>query len=228
MATAQNVIDRTRQLINDVASGFVSGLRWADAEMLLWLTDGQREIVVLEPEANPVTAVFDVVAGKPRQSLPAATAHKLIRVEANGSGSLVYGNVMTIVEKDVLDSFSSAFTTRTVADAPNPYKHYALDPVDSLAFWLDQPGLDARDVIVTYAGIPATLAAVGNNLTLSEMYVPHLVDYLAWRTLSKDARAGAKALGQAYRESFLMRLGAGRQVLRQAGQNAARAPEAEA
>lgn len=228
MATAQNVIDRTRQLINDVATSFVSGLRWADAEMLQWLTDGQREIVLLEPEANPVTALFDVVAGSPRQRLAAATFYKVIRIEANGATGPVYGNVMTIVEKDVLDSFSSAFASRTVADGVNPYKHYALDPLDPLAFWLDQPALDARDVVVTSAGIPVDVAAVGSTLTLSDMYVPHLVDYLAYRTLSKDARAGAKAIGKTYYQVFLMRLAAGRQILRQAGQNAARAPEAEA
>lgn len=357
MATAQNVIDRVRQLINDVASSFVSGLRWTDAEMLQWLTDGQRELVVLEPEANVITEVFSVTAS-PRQSLDPATAYRLIRVEANGEiavaiaqdvdsiatgdevvgndidvdltldgaavsggvatfavpvqllftinvldaggggqvgtfhvtgtlngspatedvsftndnttgqtaesvgtfdtvtginftmavgpdaellvGNLVadadggigeYGNVITIVEKDVFDSFSAAWSrpsAKVPSDDLDYYKAYAMDPSDPLAFWLSPCGTPDADVIVTYAGVPATVAAVGNTLTLSDMYVPHLVDYLAFRTLSKDARAGAKALGQTYRESFLMRTGAGRQILRAAGQNTRRPPEAEA
>lgn len=86
MATAQSVIDRARQLINDVASAFVSGLRWSDTELLRWLTDGQREIVVLEPEANAVTDIFTVVDTFPRQQLDPAIAYRLIRVEANGAG----------------------------------------------------------------------------------------------------------------------------------------------
>ena len=36
MATAQDVTSRARQLINDVASNFVAGLRWSDAELLQW------------------------------------------------------------------------------------------------------------------------------------------------------------------------------------------------
>lgn len=92
MATAQQVIDRARQLINDVASSFVSGLRWSDAELLQWLTDGQREIVVLEPEANAVTDVFTVADGFPRQQLDPAIAYRLIRVEANGTDE-VTGNL---------------------------------------------------------------------------------------------------------------------------------------
>lgn len=86
MATAQEAIDRARQLINDTASAFVSGLRWSDSELLEWLTDGQREIVKLQPEANAITEWFDVEGGSPCQFLDPANAYKLIRVEANGSG----------------------------------------------------------------------------------------------------------------------------------------------
>lgn len=86
MATAQDVISRARQLINDVASNFVAGLRWSDAELLQWLTDGQREIVRIKPEANPITDIFDVVA-HPRQRLNPNTAYRLIRIESNGTGS---------------------------------------------------------------------------------------------------------------------------------------------
>lgn len=84
MATAQDVINRARELINDVASDFVSGLRWSDTELLMWLTDGQREIVQLKPEAYVVTDVFEVEGGKPRQRLDPDAAYRLIRVEANG------------------------------------------------------------------------------------------------------------------------------------------------
>lgn len=47
------------------------------------MTDAQREVVKLQPEANATTDVFEPEAGKPRQSLSIADALKLIRVEAN-------------------------------------------------------------------------------------------------------------------------------------------------
>lgn len=87
MATAQDIINRVRHLINDEASAFVSGLRWSDTEMLEWITDGEREIVQLKPEANTVTALFDVVGDLPRQRLDPTVAYRLIRVEANGAGT---------------------------------------------------------------------------------------------------------------------------------------------
>lgn len=142
-----------------------------------------------------------------------------------------YGAVINIVEKDVLDSFVAGWTlesTRVPGPTLNYYKVYALDPVDPLAFYLFPRGYEGADVIVTYAAIPAEVTDTTDELTLSDMYVPHLADYLAYRALSKDSRAGAKALGEQFRESFLLRLGASRQIIRQTGQNAQRPPNAEA
>lgn len=151
--------------------------------------------------------------------------------EADVGNAPEYGAVIPIVEKDVLDSFRQAWTrptTRVPSDDLDYYKSYAMDPNDPLAFWLWPRGFDGADVIVTFAGIPVEVTTVEQILTLSDMYVPSLVDYVAYRTLSKDARAGAKVIGEKFRESFLLRLGAGRQILRQIGQNAARPPDAEA
>lgn len=103
MATARDVISRARQLINDVASNFVAGLRWSDAELLQWLTDGQREIVRIKPEANPITDIFDVVA-HPRQRLNPQTAYRLIRVESNGTGGGV-GNASLAINFDDFGDF---------------------------------------------------------------------------------------------------------------------------
>lgn len=88
MATAQDVIGRVRKLINDELSSFIAGQRWSDEELLEWITDGQREIVKLKPESNPVTEVFTVVGDLPRQRLDPALSYRLIRVEANGSDGI--------------------------------------------------------------------------------------------------------------------------------------------
>lgn len=98
MATASDVLTRTRELINDVASDYVAGLRWSNDELLQWLTDGQREIVDLKPEANMVTDLFTVVGGFPRQRLNPGVASRLIRVEANGTAAstpMVFNVVFT-------------------------------------------------------------------------------------------------------------------------------------
>lgn len=83
MSSAQDIIDRARRLINDEVSSFASAEAWSDAELLEWITDAQREVVKLKPEANAITDVFSPELNRPRQKLAEADAYKLIRVEAN-------------------------------------------------------------------------------------------------------------------------------------------------
>lgn len=231
MTTAQLVIDRVRQLVNDSASDFITDVRWSDEELLLWITDAQREVVKTKPEAYPVTAVFSVDAGMPRQRLDVATAYRLIRVEANvvvdGMDS-TYGDVVRIVERDVFDAFTPTWTSFAVASADNYYKAYCMDANDPLAFWLFPVPVANRDVWVTYAGIPALLTVVGDTLALSDMYLTPVVDYTVYRALTKEAREANRDVAERYLRSFYAALGVHRPLLMSIGQNATRPPEAAA
>jgi hypothetical protein len=143
-----------------------------------------------------------------------------------------YGTIINIVEKDVLDSFSASWSRPSSREpdmeALNYYKAYAMDPNDPLAFWLWPRPVEGADVIVTYAGIPPEVESTSSELTLSDSYLADLVDYVVYRALSKEARGGAAELAERYRASFLARLGANRQIMRQIGQNTTRPPDAEA
>lgn len=142
--------------------------------------------------------------------------------------ALLYGTPLRIVEKDVLDAFGAAWTLKEGIDAANVYKSYAMDPLDPLAFWLFPLAIDGRDVIVTYAGVPVEVTDVDDELTLSDMYVANIVDYVVFRALSKDSRGAAPGVAEKYRDRFLLALGAVRQVMKAIGQNSQRPPDAEA
>lgn len=227
MATAADVINRARHIINDEASSFVSGLRWSDTEMCRWVTDAQRTAVDLKPESNPVTALHTVTAG-PRQRMSASAAVKVIRVEANGTSGPTYGKPVRFVEKDVLDSYSQDWMSNSPTSAADRYKSFALDDNDPLAFWLFPIGVSGRDVIVTYAGLPAAVSATTDTLTLADNMVPVLVDYVVYRALFKESRAGAKDVAQSHYERFLAALGAQRQIVKSIGANANRPPDGAA
>jgi hypothetical protein len=95
MATGTEILRRVRRLIIDESTPTVSGKRWSDAELLKYVTEAQRAIVSLKPEAYVFTRVFEPTAGQSRQLLTASallpdgttspSPYRLIRVEANGS-----------------------------------------------------------------------------------------------------------------------------------------------
>jgi hypothetical protein len=233
VATAQDVIDRVREIVNDNATAFITTLRWSDAELLLWLTDAQREIVKTKPEAYPVTEVFTVAAGIPRQRLDPAVAYRLIRVEANTRGvgesdAIIYGDVIRIVERDVLDAFYPRWTQQVSADITDYYKAYCMDANDPLAFWLSPPAADGMNVWVTYVGVPATVTSVDDGLSLSDIYIAPIVDYMVYRGLVKESREGNREVAERFLRSFYAALGVHRPVLMSIGQNANRPPEAAA
>lgn len=231
--TGTEVILRVRQVINDLVGAFLpDAIRWLDAELLQWITDGQREIVKIKPEAYPVTAVFEVTEA-PRQRLNPATAYRLIRVEANvkyigEEETPTYGDALRIVERDVLDSFSPNWARFSASPDDNYYRAYCMDANDPLAFWLLPLPHEGLDVWVTYVGIPATISAAATNITLADTYVATIVDYVVYRALSKESREGNREVAERYLRSFYAALGVHRPVLQAIGQNASRAPEAEA
>jgi len=62
--TAKTIIDKaTIQLLD------LTNIRWTRAELLSWLNDGMRQIVLIQPSASSTTSVIQLQAGT-RQYLP--------------------------------------------------------------------------------------------------------------------------------------------------------------
>lgn len=139
-----------------------------------------------------------------------------------------WGDVIRIVEKDVLDCFTSNWNGISGVAADDYYKYYALDEFDPLAFWIFPLPVAGANIVVTYAKTPAEVTAVGDTLELSDEYIDALVDYVVYRALSKESRADAGVLADKYLNRFLARLGASRQIVRTVGQNTQRPPDAGA
>ncbi len=141
--------------------------------------------------------------------------------------SLIYGKPLRIAERDVMDTYQPNWMQVAVPDdTDDPYQSYVMDDKDPLGFFLFPLAIDGKNVIVTYAGVPPALDAVGDDIALSDMYISAIVDFVVYRALSKDSRGGAPGVAEKYREKFLLALGASRQVLKNLGQNSARPPDA--
>ena len=181
---ASRVIERAQTILQDV-----TGVRWpADSELLGWLNDGQRETVLLKPNAYVKHAAHRLAAGA-KQALPDDCA-QMIDVVCNlvASGAMP-GRAVRSVERSVLD-----------AQVPNWYasspaievKHYCYSPLDPKTFYVypPQPAVNQGYVELVYGAAPAD-ATLNGPITLDDIYQNVLVDYILYRAYSKDTEYAA-------------------------------------
>ena len=192
--TAQQIIDKVEIILQDSTN-----VRWAESELLGWLNDGQREIVLLRPESYAKNESKQMTAGT-KQALP-ATGVMLIDVVRNmGVNGSTAGNAVRVVTREIMDSQNPAWHAETPAAA---IKHFMFDPRDPKNFYVYPPSDGTTYIEIVYAAAPTDVNAVGNTITLDDIYMGPLIDYILYRAYSKDAEFAANAtLASAHYQMF--------------------------
>jgi hypothetical protein len=171
--------------------------RWPDAEKLEYLNDGQRQLVLYKPDAFVVNDVYSLVAGT-KQGIPDGTnafqnavpatldeGIALIKVIRNmGTDGLTPGAVIRPVGIDFLDTYNPDWHSESQVAAA---KNYIFDDSDPTRFYVSPPNTGTGYVEVAYSAVPGNVAAVGNAITLRNVYRDALRDYILFRCYDKDA-----------------------------------------
>ena len=199
--TAQSIVHRVVDILQDTTS-----VRWPVSELVRYLNDGQREVVLYRPDATIKSATVECVAGA-KQSLPTDGA-KLIDVIRN-SASAGTNKAVRMVAREVLD-----------AQIPNWYGltgeldvvHFTYDPRDPKTFFVYPPALTTTRVDITYSAFPSDVSEpaagstyddVSGNLDLPDIYCNVVTDYILYRAYSKDSEyAGNAQRAQAHYGAF--------------------------
>jgi len=202
MALAKDVIRRVVDVLVDVSS-----VAWQIDELVRWLNDGQREIVIQRPDATATTVAVALVPGF-RQQLP-ATAVKLLDIPCNTAGGPVRQT-----ERRELDELEP--TWRQSAGVTD-IKHFMHDPRAPRAFEVYPPAAAGAsvDALVSLYPIDIVVPAPGqtwNNvvgsIAVADIYQSALVDYVLYRAYSKASEfAGNGSRAQAHYGAFANTLG---------------------
>ena len=203
--TAQSVIRRCVETLQDNTS-----VRWPVAELVRYLNDGQREVVMYRPDSMVTNANLTLVAGS-RQALPANGA-KLIEVIRNNSAASK--RAVRMVNREVLDAQSPGWHNITgVAEV----LHFMYDPRDPKVFYVYPPATTAAALDIVYAAYPtditepadgATYDGVSGNISLPDIYGNALIDYILYRAYTKDSEyAGNASRATAHYSAFANALG---------------------
>jgi hypothetical protein len=191
--TAGALIDRSSIILQDKTN-----IRWPRDELLGWLNDGQREIVLHKPNAYIKNVAIALTTGS-KQALP-VDGVSLIDVSRN-----VNGNAIRVVSREILDAQSPGWHMMAAAVA---VKHYVYSPLDPKTYYVYPPSNGGSSVDLIYAASPSDVAE-GAAILVDDVYATALINYILYRAYSKDAEYAANASqATAFYQQFMALLGA--------------------
>ena len=179
--TGQSLIQRAQTLIYDT-----TGVRWSPAELLGYLNDGQREVVLLRPEACVKNVSQQLTANSTKQPLPADGVSLVDVVRNMGANGTTAGRVIRIVSREILDAQYPNW--HVDANAGGDVRHYTYDLRDPKNFYVyPKSPSTAWYVEIVYSASPVDTDGVGAMIGIDDIYANALIDYILYRAYSKDA-----------------------------------------
>lgn len=193
--TAQTIINQAAVQLLDI-----SNVRWTRAELLSWVNAGQKQIIVLSPNATNKVAVYKLAVGT-RQAIPSDGWTLLDVIRNMGTDGTKPGRAVRLVSEELLDNFNPnwhAALPSTIA------QNVVFDQQDQTAFYVYPPNNGKGYVQVNYSPIPPSLASEASVITISDIFEPVLLDYVLYRACSKDAEyAPGLQLAAGYLQTFM-------------------------
>ena len=188
--SAQNVLKRVVITLQDA-----NAVRWPTAELVRYLNDGQRDIALVRPDATSTTATL-ALAGGARQTLP-STGAKLLEIIRNTGGTK---RAIRLTSRVILDAqVPDWYNKPGVTDI----RHYTYDPREPRIFYVYPPAASSNaSVELIYSAYPTDITEpsgsalytdVSGNISVADIYVNALVNYILYRAYSKDSENAMNA-----------------------------------
>lgn len=194
---ASDITNRVGRLLSDPTH-----VRWSEGELIDYINDAQRQIVLLVPDANSKTEAFSVTANESKQMLPENwNSIQLLRITRNlPNGRVIYPTLRSAIDAEIPTWHSAT---------GNEVEHYIYDPnADRKTFYVYPRVTAVKTVEVVYSAIPLLVTALSQTLELSDQYINPVVDWVLYRAWAKDAEyAGNASRAQMHEGSFYQQIG---------------------
>lgn len=198
MATTKvaTIIDTAGIILQDT-----SQVRFPQSELMTFLNDAQREIVLHRPDAKTLNGSMTCVAGS-KQSIP-STGLRLIDVVRNDAGRAI-----TQIDRKILDETLPNWHN-TAADATKKVEHFVYDPADPKNFYVYPNATSSMDIEIIYSTAPSDISYTSTvTITLDDIYANAILDYMLYRAYQKDSEyAGNAERSMMHYQSFANALG---------------------
>lgn len=183
--SVQSIIDRVQTTLQDT-----TGIRWpVENELVLWVNDAQRAIVVLKPDAGATNETITLVSGT-KQTIP-TNGNRLLKAVRNMSAASggTGGRAVKQVESDVLNSMTpdwhDPLSTGDSAHGPQ-VKHYVYEENNPRNFYV-YPGVSGNAYLeIVYSGNPATVT-LSDDISIPDIWANAITNYVMYMAYKKDS-----------------------------------------
>lgn len=197
--TAQSIIDKASTQLLDP-----SNVRWTRAELLGWVNDAQRQIVLMQPNATNKVSTIRLAAGT-RQSIPSDGWTLLGVIRYMGTDGTRPGRAVRLVSQQIMDAYTPNWHAATPSVVP---QSYIFDQQDQTVFYVYPPNTGNGYVQINYSPEPADLTLESQVIGVSDIFQTAILDYVLYRANSKDAEyAPGLALAGGYLQTFMATMG---------------------
>lgn len=177
---AQTVLNKVQIILQDT-----TGVRWpSDTELLGWLNDGQREVLVFKPNAYVKNIAIKLITGT-KQALPADGVQLMDVVRNMGIDGNTPGRAIRVAMREVIDAQLPDWHSSTANATAKHYMYSVLDPKNFYVY-PPQPASNQGYAEIIYGAIPAD-ATINSVISIDDIYQNALIDYVLYRAYSKDS-----------------------------------------
>jgi hypothetical protein len=174
--TPQDIINQARYIMNDAGTN-PAALRQGDEELLSYVNEALKEASVLRPELFSTVGDMTCAADQCEQAITFMDAAQLLDVLCIHNGT-----ALTPFDRSAMDLFRPGWRT----DAAGPAQNWAPLNGDPLQFFIYPKAPVGQVLDVRYVRIPLTYALTDTIGDLPSTYLPALVDFVVYRSESKD------------------------------------------
>ena len=214
-ATVGDIITRADVILQD------NNVRWPVSELLYWLNDAYRAIVMQRPDANMKSGTFTCAVGT-RQVLTKSGGGGFpealrLRSVVRNVASTSTKRAVRLIQQAVLDDQRPGWHAET---GSVDIQHYIYDPLNPTEFMVYPPALTTAQLEVVYSSVPTqhviaegSIKASTEVIKLPDIYVNPILDYVLYRAYAKDSEYAANAQrAQGHFQAYSAALGAGVQA----------------
>lgn len=180
---ASDVINRVRILLND------DGTRWPNSELFYWISDAQRLIGLVRPDAVSQLSTVSLSAGT-KQTLPFGASRLLDILHNVDPADGTPRRTVKITDRDQLETQDPNWQLRT---KKAEVRQYLYDPRTPTTYFVTPPNDGTGWVELVVQQTPTNITATTDALVLQDIYLETVVNYVMYRCYSKDNEFAANS-----------------------------------